>query len=121
MCVCVCVCVCVYIYIYIYIYIHAILNLVRGRAVAHGATGRRISPSWWIIEIFLILAMLHDRCNKGCGMYYHVRGVEHIKDTLLIIGKSSPCSIDSGFPLLLSEWSFTVYQTPHNRNIECVE
>ena len=32
----------------------------------------------------------------------------HIKDPLLLIGKSSPCG-GSGFPLSLSEWSFTIY------------
>ena len=29
----------------------------------------------------------------------------HIKEPLLLIGKSSPCSGGSGFPLSLSEWS----------------
>ena len=32
------------------------------------------------------------------------------KKTLLLIGKSSPCG-GSGFPLLLSEWSFTICLT----------
>ena len=32
----------------------------------------------------------------------------HIKEPLLLIGKSSPCG-GSGFPLSLSEWSFTIY------------
>ena len=31
----------------------------------------------------------------------------HIKEPLLLIGKSSPCSGCSGFALSLSEWSFT--------------
>ena len=30
----------------------------------------------------------------------------HIKDPLLLIGKSSPCSGSSRFALLLSDWSF---------------
>ena len=34
-------------------------------------------------------------------------GMVHIKEPLLLIGKSSPC-VGSGFPLLLSEWSSTV-------------
>ena len=29
--------------------------------------------------------------NKGCGMYYPVCGMMHIKEPLLLIGKSSPC------------------------------
>ena len=38
----------------------------------------------------------------------------HIKEPLLLIGKSSTCG-SSGFPLSLSEWSFTIYPTPYNR------
>ena len=56
------------------------------RAFAHGAMGRRIDPSWGgPIELFLV----------------------HVKEPLLLIGKSSPCG-GSGFPLSLSEWSFTM-------------
>ena len=51
--------------------------------------------------------VLHDWCNKGCGMV-------HIKDTLLLIGRSSPCG-GSGFPLSLSEWFLTICLTPYNR------
>ena len=58
--------------------------------------------------------VLHDWCNKGRGMYYPVSGMVHIKEPLLLIGKSSPCS-GSGFLLSLSEWSFTIYLTPYNR------
>ena len=58
--------------------------------------------------------VLHDWCNKGRGMYYHVGGMVHIKEPLLLIGKSSPCG-GSGFPLSLSEWSFTIWLTPYNR------
>ena len=47
-------------------------------------------------------------------MCYPVCGVMHIKEPLLLIGKSSPCGA-SGFPLSLSEWSFTIYLTPYNR------
>ena len=31
----------------------------------------------------------HDWCNKGCGMCYPVCGMVHIKEPLLLIGKSS--------------------------------
>ena len=58
--------------------------------------------------------VLHDWCNKGCGMYYPVCLLMHIKEPLLLIGKSSPCG-GSGFPLLLSVWSFTICLTPYNR------
>ena len=43
---------------------------------------------------------LHDWCNKGRGMCYPVCGMMHIKEPLLLIGKSSPYG-GSGFPLCL--------------------
>ena len=56
---------------------------------------------------FLFQPVIHDWCNKICGMCYPVCGIMYIKEPLLLIGKSSPCS-NSGFPLSLSEWSFTM-------------
>ena len=47
-------------------------------------------------------------------------GMVHIKEPLLLIDKSSLCG-DRGFPLSLSEWSFTICMTPYNRKIKCVE
>ena len=47
-------------------------------------------------------------------MYCPVYGMVHIKEPLLLIGKSSPYG-DSGFPFSLSEWSFTICLTPYNR------
>ena len=79
------------------------------RAFAHGAMGRRIDPSWWTH-----LAVLHDWCNKGRGVCYPVCRMMHIKEPLLLIGKSSTCG-GNGFPLSLSGWSFTICPTPHNR------
>ena len=86
------------------------------RAFARGAMGRLIDPSWGgPIELFLVPAsVLCDWCNKGCVMYYPVCGMMHIKEPLLLIGKSSLCG-GSGFPLSLSEWSFTICPTPYNR------
>ena len=49
---------------------------------------------------FSFQPMLHDWCNKGRGMCYHVCGMVHIKEPLLLIGKSSPCG-GSGFPLTI--------------------
>ena len=43
-----------------------------------------------------------------------VYGMVHIKEPLLLIGKSSPCSGGSGFSLLLSELSFTICPMPYN-------
>ena len=43
--------------------------------------------------------------------HMHLRNV-HL---LLLIEKNSPCSEGSGFPLSLSEWSFTICPMPYNR------
>ena len=85
------------------------------RAFAHGAMGRRIDPSCGgSIELFLVPASVHDWRNKGCGVYYPVCGMMHIKEPLLLIGKSSLCG-GSRFLLSLSEWSFTICLTTFNR------
>ena len=48
-------------------------------------------------------------------MYYPVCGMMHIKEPLLLIGKSNLC-VGSGFTLSLFEWSFTIIcLTPYNR------
>ena len=59
-------------------------------------------------EVFLVLAMLHNWCNKSSGMYYPVYGIQHIKQPLLLIGKAAGflCRYLSG-PLQGS--------TPYNR------
>ena len=41
-----------------------------------------------IIKLFQ--PVLHDWCNKGRGMCYPVCGMVHIKEPLLLIGKSNP-------------------------------
>ena len=53
------------------------------------------------LSYFSFQPVLHDWCNKGRGMCYPVCGMAHIKEPLLLIGKSSPCG-GSGFPLSLS-------------------
>ena len=40
--------------------------------------------------------------NEVCGMCYPVYGMMHIKDPLLLVGKSNSCSGAGEFPLLLS-------------------
>ena len=57
------------------------------------------------LSYFSFQPVLHDWCNKGRGMCYPVCRMMHIKEPLLLIGKSSPC-VGSGFLLSLSEWSF---------------
>ena len=59
------------------------------------------------LSYFSFQPVLRDWCNKGCGMCYPVCG-------MMLIGKSSPCC-NSRFPLLLSDWSFTICLTPDNR------
>ena len=54
------------------------------------------------LNYFSFRPVLHDSSNKGCVMCYPVSGMMHIKEPLLLIGKSSPC-IGSGFPLLISD------------------
>ena len=43
------------------------------------------------LSYFSFKPVLHDWCNKGCGMYYPVCGIMHIKEPFLLIGKSSLC------------------------------
>ena len=81
------------------------------RSILHG-----VDP----LNYFSFQPVLHDWCIKGRGMCYPVCGMVHIKEPLLLIGKNSPCG-GSGFPLSLSEWSFTNCPTPYNRKIKCVE
>ena len=84
------------------------------RSIPHG--GPMLDP----LSYILFQPVLHSWCNKGCGMDYPVCGIVAIKEPLLLIGKSSPFE-GSGFPLSLSEWSFTICPTPYNRKIKCVE
>ena len=53
-------------------------------------------------------------------MCYQVCRMMHIKERLLLIGKSIPCG-GSGIPLSLSEWSFTICLMPYNpkSNVLC--
>ena len=53
------------------------------------------------LSYFSFQPVHHNWCTKGCGMCYPVCGMMHIKEPLLLIGKSSPCG-GSRFPLSLS-------------------
>ena len=66
------------------------------------------------LSYFSSQPVLHDWCNKGCGMCYPFCWMVHIKEPLLLIDKSSLCG-GSGFPFSLSEWSLTICLTPYNR------
>ena len=77
------------------------------RAIAHGTMGRRLVDP---LSYFSFQPVLHDWSNKGHGMCYPICGMMHIEEPLLLIGKSSLCG-GSGFPLSLSECSFTICLT----------
>ena len=81
------------------------------RAFALGAMGLRIDPSYW--THWAISRSSQCSINKGHGMCYSVCGMIHIIEPVLLIGKSSPRG-SSGFPLSLSEWSFTICLTSYN-------
>ena len=55
------------------------------------------------ISNFSFQPVLHDWYKKRRVVCYPVCGMLHIKDPLLLIEKSSPCSGDNGFHLSLSE------------------
>ena len=61
---------------------------------------------------------MHDQSKVDPSQYqdcfYHIClcGMVHIKEPLLLIGKSSPRG-GSGFALSLSEWSVTICLTPY--------
>ena len=57
--------------------------------------------------------VLHNWSIKGCGMFYPVCVMVHIKEPLLLIGKSSPCG-GSRFPLSIFKWSYTICLMPYN-------
>ena len=73
------------------------------------------------LSYFLFQPVLHDLCNKGCGMCYPVCGMLRIKEPLLLIGKRSLYSGGSRFSLLLNIHSFiysllAVHTFPYVKN-----
>ena len=64
------------------------------------------------LSYFTYQPVLHDWCNKGCGMCCPVCRMVYINRNLAAKQKSL-CSGGSGFPLSLFEWSFTI--------LKCVE
>ena len=67
-----------------------------------------------ICSYVCMLLLCSTTGNQGRGMCYPVCGMMHIKEPLLLIGKSSLCG-GSWFPFSLSEWSFTICLTSYNR------
>ena len=97
MCVCVCVCVCVY--IYICVFERDSIFLVKYHHIY------LFLPSF-LPSYFSFQPVLHDWCTKGSGMWYRVYGMVHVKEPLLLLGKSSPGG-GSGFPLLSASLNYT--------------
>ena len=72
---------------------------------------------------FLFQPMPHIWYNKGHGMCYPICAMVHIKDLLLLIGKSIPSggsriplslSLSLSLSLPLSAWSFTICPVLNN-------
>ena len=86
------------------------------RVFAYGAMGRRIDSSWWTyLAIYRSSQCSTTGVTKTVLCAIMSVGMVHRKEPLLLIGKSSPCSGGSWFPLSLSEWFFTLCSTPYNR------
>ena len=62
------------------------------------------------LSYFSLQPVIRDWCNKGCGMCFPGCGEVNIKEPLLLIDKGG----GKGFPLRLSECSFTICPTPYN-------
>ena len=63
------------------------------------------------LSYFSFQPVLHDWCNKG-GMNYLPRGLMHIKDPVLLIGKNIAHVVAAVGFLSLSPWYFTIFSTP---------
>ena len=88
----------IYFFIYLFIYLLLLVSLFIYLLCSMVDT----------FSYFSFQPLLHDWCNKGCGMCYPVCGMMHIKEPLLLIRKNSR------FFLLLSDWSFTIIVMPYN-------
>ena len=66
------------------------------------------------IELFLIPVSTPTTGVTKVVVCYPVCGMMHIKEPLLLIGKSSPCG-GSRFPFSQSEWSVTLCPILYNR------
>ena len=87
--------------------------LCPGQGKKRGGGSKGEPPALVPLSYFSFQPVLHDWCKKEHDMYYPVCGMMHIKEPLLLIGKCSLCG-SSGFPLSLSEWSFTICPMQYN-------
>ena len=87
------------------------LGAFQNLCMKHIDAAKRSLLHKWVFNVdlcvfgyFSFQPVLHDWCNKGHGMCYPVSGMMHIKEPLLLVGKSSPS------PQLSSFWnSFQFY------------
>ena len=102
---------------------HRLLFPISSKALLYAPSHSSLMVRWVVgsilhgvdpLSYFSFQPVLHDWCNKGCGMCYPVCGMVHIKEPLLLIDNSSLCG-GSGFPFSLSEWSLTICLTPYHR------
>ena len=77
-----------------------------GRTSANGMMGCWIDPTWW--SHFLFHQVLHNWCNKECGMCYPACWMVLRKEPLAASQQEYPSGSSSGFPLSLFAWSFTM-------------
>ena len=89
------------------------------RSWCNGLSDRSLMVN--LVSYISFQTVLHNWCNKGCGVCFPACGVVHIKYPLLLIGKKEAVVVAAGFLSRLPEWSFTICPTPHNRKIKCVE
>ena len=68
----------------------------------------------FLMKYILFIAQINPVEVIGRGMCYPVCRMVHIKEPLLLIGKSSPCG-STGFLSRYLEWSSTICPMPYNR------
>ena len=93
--------------------------MVESRSRCDGSSDRSLMVD--PLRCFSFKPVLHNWCNKGCYMCYPLCGMVHVKEPLLLIGKSSPCSGGSGFPLSLPDAPIPYVQNHITIKIKYVE
>ena len=78
-------------------------------------------PTYRIINTTAFITLTPVVCNKGRGMCYPVCAMVHIKDPLLLIGKSNHLVAAAGFFSRCPNGSLQYVPTPYNRKIKCAE
>ena len=103
----------IYILLTFYLLTHSIILWLYG--VRHIVQDHPANQSTMMdsVNYFSFQPVLHDWCNKGCGMCYPVCGIVHIKDPLLLIRKSSPCGGELFMCHINSRFRHAHHKTKH--------